>query len=265
MTNKSLGFEITNPDKILYKKGKITKADVINYYNDISSLMLKELKNRPISVFRCHENACGDCFFKKHPTTEGELIGKTLIDGEDYFYISNKTQLLYQVQMGTIEFHTWGCKVPNIEKPDLIVFDLDPAEDVSLAKLRKGTLYLKEILDSLNLKSSIKTSGGKGYHILVPLKNKNWQEFSEFASQVAQVLEAKYPDYFTTNIRKNMRTGKIFVDYLRNKRGASCVAAYSLRARENAPISFPIEWNELDKIKPNEVNIKNYKNYLKVM
>lgn len=258
-----MNIKITNPNKIIYQKGKIKKIDVINYYIDISELMLPHLDNRLLSVIRCHQGVKGECFFKKHPTTEKENVEIYLDGDEEYFYVKNQSQLIYQVQLGTIEFHTWASNVKKIDKPNIMVFDLDPDENLSLEELRKGVKNLKDALDELNLKSYLKTSGGKGYHIVVPFcSSPSWQRFEEFAKQIAMLLESKFPKMYTTNIRKNERNGKIFVDYLRNGRGATCVAPYSLRARENAPISMPIDWSDLDKIKPNEITIKNYKSYL---
>ena len=136
---------------------------------------------------------------------------------------------------------------------------------MDVKKLREGVLYLKEVLDTLKLKSYLKTSGGKGYHVVVPFTaNKNWEKFGEIASQISLLLEEKHPKMFTTNMRKDKRNGKIFIDYLRNKKGATCVAPYSLRARKGAPISMPIDWSELNKIKPNEVNIKNFEKYCEI-
>ncbi len=258
-----VGVEISNPNKILFPKSKIKKIDVVQYYEKVAPLILPHLNRRLLSVVRCHENIESEKFFKKHPTTEKEFV-KTVCVGEDeYFYISNLKELVFQAQMGTLEFHTWGSTVKNLDKPDIMVFDLDPSEDVSLEKLRDGVRLLKDVLDGLKLKSYLKTSGGKGYHIVVPFSNsKGWDFFGEFSRDVALLLEAKHPNIFTSNIRKNQRHGRIFVDYLRNKKGATCVAAYSVRARENAPISFPISWKELDKISPNEVTISNFEKYL---
>lgn len=262
-TSKVCGIEISSPEKILFKKDKITKLDVANYYNDIAPLMLKFLNKRLLSVIRCHIEANDSCFFKKHPTTDKSFVNSVLVDGEEYFYISSKRQLIMQAQMGTVEFHIWGSRLPNIDQPDLMVFDLDPAPDVSLAVLRRACLLVKEILDELNLKSYLKTSGGKGYHICVPFKKKlSWDNFADFSHNIALLLEQKYPNIFTTTIKKSARKGKIFIDYLRNKKGATCVAPFSLRARPHAPISLPIPWDDLNKIAPNEINIKNYKKYL---
>ena len=256
-------FEVSNPDKIIFKKDKIKKIEVIEYYISVGELMLPFIENRPLSVIRCHDGIDGDCFFKKHPTTEKEMVEICKIDKHEYFYISKLSQLIYQVQMGTVEFHPWCCEVGKINKPNLMIFDLDPAENVNISKLRKAVLCLKEILDELNVKSFLKTSGGKGYHIFVPFTStKSWKSFSSFANNVALLLENKHPDMFTSKLRKSERNGKIFVDWLRNKKGASCVAPYSLRARDGAGISMPIEWKDLNKIAPNEITIKNYKKYI---
>ena len=165
--------------------------------------------------------------------------------------------------MNSVEFHVWGSKITTLEKPDIMVFDLDPDEKLSLKKLRDGVMDLKSILDELNLKAFLKTSGGKGYHVVVPIKNVNWNEFRKIAKNIAVFMESKWPEKYTSNIRKDKRNNKIFIDWIRNIRGATSIAPYSLRARPNAPISFPISWDELDKIKPNEINLKNVMKRLK--
>ena len=258
-----MNLKITNPDKILFPKQKITKLDLINYYIGISNWMLPFVKNRLLSVIRCHDNIEKEIFFKKHPTNDKDMVERYFDDEEEYFYITNKTQLIYQAQMGTLEFHTWGSSIDDLENPNVMIFDLDPDEKLSLSKLREGVIKTKTILDELNLKSFLKTSGGKGYHIVVPFKNnKNWDEFYEISKQIALLLEKKWPKAFTTNIKKSKRKNKIFVDYLRNNRGSTCVAPFSIRARNKASISFPINWEHLNKIKPNEITIKNYTKYL---
>ena len=256
-------IKITNPNKVIYKKDNIKKIDVINYYISISNLMLPFVKNRLLSVIRCHKGANNQCFFKKHPTNDIDMVNTFNDEDEEYFYIKTQTELVYQAQMGTLEFHTWASNVNKNEKPNIMVFDLDPDEKLSLQKLRDAVLKVKSILDDLNLKSFLKTSGGKGYHIVVPFKSsKNWDSFYSFARQIASLAENKWPKVFTTNIKKAERKGKIFLDYLRNNRGSTCVAPYSLRARDTASISLPISWKNLKNIAPNEVTIKNYEKYL---
>ena len=254
---------ITNPNKIVYPKQKIKKIDVINYYIEVGEFMMPFVENRLISVIRCHDTIEGECFFKKHPTQDKNMVKIKKVKGEEYFYINEISELVYQAQMGTIEFHTWASDVKNFSKPNVMVFDLDPDEKLELKKLRDAVTKTKSVLDELGLTSFLKTSGGKGYHIVVPFcQSKSWQSFYDFSKQVALILENKWKNIFTTNIKKSERKGKIFVDYLRNNRGSTCVAPYSLRVRAGAPISFPIAWEDLDKISPNEINLKNYKKYL---
>lgn len=257
METKIDGIKITSPDKIIYPDDNITKLDVVKYYKKVAKYMLPFVQGRIMCAIRCHGGIKDECFFKKHPTTE-EKATRVKIDGEEFFYIKDEKDIIYHAQMGTLEFHTWGSKLKTINKPDLMIFDLDPAPDVSLNKLRQGVLLIKGVLDKLNLKSYLKTSGGKGYHIVVPFsKSKNWKTFKEFSNKIAIICEQLHPDFFTTSIRKKDRNGKMFVDYLRNEKGSTCVCAYSLRARTKAPISMPISWQSLNKIAPNQITINN--------
>ena len=243
------GIEISNPNKLIDKNVK--KIDMIKYYNKIAPYILTYIKTRPLSEIRCH-NKFEDCFFKKHPNNTKNLI-----------YVKTKKDLILEAQLGSIEFHSYGCNAENLNKPNLMVFDLDPDVKINHKKIADSVMKLKVLLDDLKLKSFLKTSGGKGYHILIPFKNsKNWKHFEAFAKNIAEFLEKTYPSLFTTNIRKAERKGKIFVDYLRNKKGATCVAPYSLRARDNLTVSMPIDWDDLYNIKPNQVTIKNIDKYL---
>ena len=223
--------------------------------------MLPFLENRIISVKRCPDGIDGNIFFKKHLETKSMGIKRKKLQNnsgkkEDYYYITDVTGLLDEAQMNSIEFHTWGSAVNKLNKPDIMVFDLDPDESVTLKKLREGVKDLKKLLDEFKLKSYLKTSGGKGYHIVVPIKEKvNWEEFREISKNIAKLMETKWPTKYTSNIRLDKRKGKIFIDWVRNTKGATSIAPYSLRARKNAPISMPIKWSELDKVKPNEITI----------
>lgn len=260
------GIKISNPNRIVYPKQKITKLDVALYYQSVSKYMMPYLEKRLLSVIRAHQGIKGELFFKKHPKTENKLIKKFAIekDKEEYFYLPNEKAIIYQAQMGTIEFHIWASKVSSINKPDIMTFDLDPDKKVSIEMLREGVKNLKKVIDKLKLKSFLKTSGGKGYHVLVPFNaSYSWEEFEDFAKNIALYLEGQYPDLYTSNIRKASRKGKIFIDYMRNGRGATCACPYSLRARDGAKISMPISWNDLERVAPNEVDIFNYKSYLK--
>lgn len=255
------GVVLSNPDKIVYKKPEIRKIDVAEYYEKVSERFLKYAGGRVLSVVRCHKGISDSCFFKKHPAGEGEgmeIISIKNSEGVsgDYFYVETETGLIREAQLGSLEFHVWGSRAHHLEKPDMMVFDLDPDAGMDLQKVRQGAKDLKKILDGLKLKSFLKTSGGKGYHIVVPFKpSVGWDEFHDFAKSIAQIMEAKWPERYTCNIRKNKRKGKIFIDWARNGRGSTSIAPYSLRARPGAKVSMPISWSELDTVAPDGIDI----------
>lgn len=258
---KKIDIKITNPDKVIFDKEKITKKDLINYYEKVAFRMLPLIENRLISVIRAPEGMNGGSFFKKHLENKNRGIGKKILPNEegkkeDYYYIKDINGLISEVQMNSYEFHIWGSKVKSLNNPDMMVFDLDPDENLSLKKLREGVKDLKSILDELSLPSYLKTSGGKGYHIVVPIKIKmSWKEFRDVAKNIAELMEAKWSDKYVTNVRKEKRKNKIFIDWIRNSKSSTFVAPYSVRLRKNAPVSMPIKWSELDKVKPNEITI----------
>lgn len=255
------GVKITNPDKVLFEEPKITKREVAEYYYKISEKMFPYVDGRLLSIVRCPKGIGEACFYKKHPANDSKgVFNFDLPDGEggseQYFYIGEPAGLVSEAQMGTIEFHTWGSRAESVESPDIMVFDLDPDEGMTLERIRKGARDLKEVLDGLALPSFLKTSGGKGYHIVVPLeRGMDWEAFRAFSKRVAEVMAKKFPDRFVTNVRKTARKGKIFVDWMRNGRGATSVAPYSLRARKGAPVSMPIAWDELDNFAPDAFRI----------
>ncbi|HEX3026204.1 MAG TPA: non-homologous end-joining DNA ligase, partial [Clostridia bacterium] len=175
---------------------------------------------------------------------------------EDYFYIESPSGLITEAQMGTLEFHIWGSRADNLEKPDMMVFDLDPDEGMEVEKIRAGVRDIKSVLEQLSLVSFLKTSGGKGYHVVVPFEpSVTWDSFHDFARRIAEFMEQKWPDRYTSNVRKDRRKGKIFIDWMRNGRGATSIAPYSLRARKGASVSMPISWDELDTVAPDGVDM----------
>ncbi len=255
------GIRITNPDRVVYEDTKITKEDVAKYYLKVSQRILPFVANRILSVLRCPKGISQTCFYRKHPHPGNKGV-KTLPlttgsgETEDYFYIVDTSGLISEVQMGTLEFHTWGSRIQELEKPDIMVFDLDPDEDLELSRVRQGVQDIKSILDQLSLKSYLKTSGGKGYHVVVPFEpSVTWDTFYRFARNIARVMEEKWPDRYTSNIRKSQRTDKIFIDWIRNQRGATSIAPYSLRARKGARVSMPLTWDELNRVAPDGVNM----------
>jgi bifunctional non-homologous end joining protein LigD len=245
------GIKISNPDKVMFEDPVITKADIVQYYAKVSERMLPYVSHRILSIVRCPKGISQTCFFKKHPGpgSKGVItmpITNSSGEIEDYFYIENVSGLVSEVQMGTLEFHTWGSRVEELEKPDVMVFDLDPDEGMDLDKVRQGARDIRSILTELSLNSYLKTSGGKGYHVVVPLRPVvDWDTFHDFAKRFAEVMEQKWPDRYTSNVRKAKRSGKIFVDWIRNGRGATSIAPYSIRARKGARVSMPISWKNL--------------------
>lgn len=222
--------------------------------------MMPFLDNRLVSTVRCPNN---DKFFMKHLNQDvNDDLGKKMISGKDgdksdYYYIKNISGIIKEVQMNSYEFHIWGCKQNSINKPDILVFDFDPDEKLSLKSVRQGVKDLKSILDEYNLNAYLKTSGGKGYHVIVPFKSTSWAKTEKIAKNIAELMVLKWPNKYTINMRKEKRKNKIFIDYFRNKKGATSVCPYSLRLKDNASISVPISFKELDSIKPNEITIKN--------
>lgn len=257
------GIKITNPDKVMFDDSEITKADVVRYYEKVAERMLPFVSRRVLSVVRCPKGISQTSFFKKHPGSDSKGKGIITIpisngsgETKEYFYIENISGIIYEVQMGTLEFHTWGSCVDELEKPDMMVFDLDPDEGMELSRVRQGVQDIRSILTELSLNSYLKTSGGKGYHVVVPLKPVvTWNIFHDFARRVAEVMEQKWPDRYTSNVRKAKRTDKIFIDWIRNGRGATSVAPYSIRARKGAKVSMPIAWDELDTVAPDGINM----------
>lgn len=266
--NEKKQIEITNPDKIIFKKEKVTKQDIVDYYKRISKRIMPFLENRLISTVRAPNGIEKETFYMKHLNREDPNIGKKKIkdkngDSSYYYYLKNEEGLLSEAQMNSYEYHIWGSKQNNIKKPDILVFDLDPDENLPIERVREATKEIKKILDNLHLKSYLKTSGGKGYHIYVPLQIPSWSKCEKIAKEITDIMVLNEPEKYTTNIRKAKRKNKILIDYYRNKEGATSVAPYSLRLKKKPTISCPIYWKELDTIKPDDITIKNINTRLK--
>ncbi len=258
--------ELTHGDKVIFKKNKITKRDIFNYYKEVYPRMEKFFDNRLITTVRCPDGDISNKFFMKHLNNSklGVKRVKSLIGTDNkYYYVKDLEGLLSEVQMNSYEFHMWGSRARKLNKPDIMVFDFDPDERLSIKKVRDGVKDLKRILDRFNLKGFVKTSGGKGYHVFVPINVNSFKVLENISHQIASLMEANFPKKYTLNIRKEKREGKIFIDYFRNKKGATSVMPYSVRLNEKASISCPIKWSEIDTIKPDEITILNVKDRLK--
>lgn len=245
-------IKISSRDRVIYPEAGLTKGQLADYYAAIAPVALRWLANRPISLVRCPQGRAKHCFFQKHDAGSfGEHVHHVDIrekDGsiEPYLYVDDLDGIMACVQMGTIEFHGWGSLVADIEKPDRLVFDLDPDEGLDFAQVRRAAEDLKGHLADIGLTSWPMLSGGKGVHVVVPLiAQADWPAVRSFAERFARALAQAEPDRFTANLKKVTRKGKIFIDYLRNQRGATAVLPYVARARENAPVAAPISWTEL--------------------
>jgi bifunctional non-homologous end joining protein LigD len=252
-TAESFGIEISSPDRVIYPEVKLTKKDLADYYAAVEPLVMIDVARRPITLIRCPAGRTGECFFQKHDKgTFGEHVKQIPIeekDGstEDYLYFDDIRGLLASVQMGTIEFHGWGSKVDKVEYPDRLVFDLDPDVGLDFNKVKQAAARLRTLLQDLGLDSFPLLSGGKGVHVVVPLDaTADWDAVKSFAERFSRAISEAEPETFTANIRKVQRKGRIFLDWLRNQRGATAVMPYSARAREGAPVAAPIAWEELD-------------------
>ena len=251
---EDFGVEISSPERVIFPELKLTKKDLADYYAAIEPLIMIDAAKRPMTLIRCPGGRTGECFFQKHDKgTFGPHVKHIPIeesDGavEDYLYFDDIRGLLASVQMGTIEFHGWGSKVDKVEYPDRLVFDLDPDVGLDFNKVKAAAVRLKALLEDLGLKSYPLLSGGKGVHVVVPLdRSKDWPTVKSFAERFSRAISEAEPQTFTANIRKVQRKDRIFLDWLRNQRGATAVMPYSARAREGAPVSAPVAWEELDR------------------
>jgi bifunctional non-homologous end joining protein LigD len=247
----NVGFPLTHLDKVLYPESGLRKAELVAYYAAMADFMLPHVRERPLVLLRCPEGRRKSCFFQKHVNAGvPEAVLRTTISesrGEGvYGFVKDLAGLVALAQLGVLEIHTWGCHVNQLEKPDLLVFDLDPDTTLAFERVVEAALSVREELARLGLESFVKTTGGKGLHVVLPLRAKHsWEEHKAFAHAVVSAMAKAEPDRYVTNMRKDARKGKIFLDYLRNARGNSAIAPYSPRAREGALIATPLTWEEL--------------------
>ena len=242
----------------------MTKGDVAAYYIKVARPLLEQLANRPLSVVRCPDGAAKACFFQKHAgagwgkQVHGVAI-KEKSGRKNYLFVNDAEGLLALVQMNVLEFHPWGAMSADPEHADRIVFDLDPHPTVKWPRVIAAARDLRSQLDSIGLQSFLRTSGGKGFHVVVPLNPPApWKRVKAFAQAVAQTMAALRPKEYVSVAGEKNREGKIFIDWLRNGRGATSVASYSLRARPTAGVAMPIGWDELARVRSGDAfTIKN--------
>jgi bifunctional non-homologous end joining protein LigD len=243
---------ISNRERVIFPESGQTKGQLADYYEAVAPLMLPWLAGRPISLVRCPQGRAKKCFFQKHdsgsfgPSVHHVPVTEKRGNVEDYLYVEDAAGLLTCVQMGTIEFHGWGSRVSDVEAPDRMVFDLDPDVGLDFEDVKSAAVDIRKKLADIGLASFAMLSGGKGVHVVVPLRpGHSWEAHKDFSKRFAEALSMAEPDRFIATMSKAKRVGKIFVDYLRNQRGATAVLPYSARARPGAPVAVPIAWGEL--------------------
>ena len=243
---------ISNRDRVIFPESGQTKGHLADWYAAVAPIMLPFAANRPASLVRCPQGRAKKCFFQKHDSGSfGEHVRHVPImekDGEteDYIYIDSMEGLLACVQMGTIEFHGWGSRADAVESPDKMIFDLDPDEELDFADVKRAARHIHDRLADIGLTSFAMLSGGKGVHVGVPLTpGHSWDRHKDFAHRFSEALAMAEPDRFVATMSKAKRKGRIFIDWLRNQRGATAVLPYSARARPGAPVAVPVTWAEL--------------------
>jgi bifunctional non-homologous end joining protein LigD len=246
------GVRLTNPDRVMYPEQGLTKLDLARYYESIADWVLPHVRGRPTTLVRCPEGLSEPCFYQKHTgwwapaaLRRVKIQEKTKVG--EYLVVDDLSGLIGLVQIGILEVHTWNSLADDVEHPDRIVIDLDPDEGLPWARVIEAARRVRERLSEDKLKSFVKTTGGKGLHVVVPLAGgPTWDASAAYAERIATEIAGREPRAYVAEMSKAKRRGKVFIDWLRNVRGSTSVAAYSTRAKPAAPVSVPLDWDELD-------------------
>jgi bifunctional non-homologous end joining protein LigD len=267
--NAPVAGRLTHPERILWPEQGVTKAGLAEFYADIADWILPHLSGRVLSLVRCPSGLSEKCFFAKHAW---QGLGKAVKpvdvgDTEEMLTIDSFEGLLELVQASVLEIHPWGSTVANLEAPDRLTFDLDPGEDVPWSAVIEAAREVRGRLELLGLKSFVKTSGGKGLHVVLPIApSLSWDEAKNFTKSIAEKMAKDRPQHYLATMSKASRRGRIFIDYLRNGRGATAVSAYSTRALPQASVSTPLAWSELSEmIRADHFRIDNLRQRLNAL
>lgn len=261
-------IKLSSPDKILFKDIRLTKKDLWEYYKKIMPHFLKGIKRSLLTLVRCPQGQSKACFYQKHfdqKTTHPKLVMvKEKNKKENYSYIEDENDIKALVQLGVLEFHQWSARVFQVERPLYLVFDLDPDDKLDFQAVIDAAHTIKKELETNSMDVYIRTTGGKGLHLVTPITQKmNWDEAYDFSKEIAHALAEKY-DFFIATSSKAKRRNKIFIDYMRNSRGATAISNYSTRAKEGAPVATPLYWREVNsKLDLKKFNIKTVPTRLK--
>lgn len=265
------GVRLSNPEKILYPEQGVTKRELAEYYTRVGDLLLAEIADRPLTLLRCPDGHHAQCFFQKHASgTVPEGLRRVRVEkkgkSSNYLAADSLAGVIALVQMGVLEIHVWGARRDRLDRPDRLVFDLDPDEGLGWAEVVRAARRVRERLEALGLSAFVKTTGGKGLHVVTPiLRRHGWDEAKAFSKAVAADLVRAFPGEYTSSPSKAARRGKLFIDYLRNGQGATAIASYSTRARHGATVALPIGWDELDETRPPDFNVRNIDQRLRAL
>lgn len=248
------GVRLTNPDRVLYREQGITKLRLAEYYEAVGEEQLRWLRDRPLSLVRCPEGRDGSCFYQKHPGSSfAGHVPRIMIEEEsgegEYLLVRDTADVIALVQAGVLEIHAWSSQVADLERPDILVFDLDPSKDVPLSRLKTHARQLRELLNKVGLQAFLRVTGGKGLHLVVPIEpDTEFDEAKAFSRSVAEALAREHPQQLTVNMSKAKRQGRVFIDFLRNGRGSTAITNWSTRARPGAPVALPLRWADLGRL-----------------
>ena len=262
------GVRFTSPERVVYPENGVTKLELAEHYLAVAEVMLPHLKARPVTMVRCPDNY-QKCFFQKHIDKAAHYEGVTAVPIEEdkgtglYASIDALQGLIALVQLGVVEFHTPGIRRDRLDQPDRFILDLDPDPSVEWPQVVEAAVAMRDLLAELGLVSFVKTTGGKGLHVVVPVRrSRSTHEVLAFSNALATLFENVAPKRYTTNVMKSKRSGKILLDYMRNGPGATAVEVYSARAREGAPVAMPVAWDELADVRGDSFNVRNAKDRL---
>ncbi len=253
-TESVAGITLSNPHRVLYPEQGVTKRGLAGYYEAVADWILPHVADRPLSLVRCPRGMTGECFYQKHVSDSvPDAIHGVEIREENgigvYVMIRDLAGLIALVQLGVLEMHPWGARADRIERPDRLVMDLDPGPGVTWKTLQEAAVEMRGVFEELGLESWLRTSGGKGLHVVVPFERRtSWDDLKAFTAGISRLMERRSPSRYVATMSKAKRHGKIYVDYLRNSRGATAVASYSTRARAGAPVATPLRWDELSRV-----------------
>jgi bifunctional non-homologous end joining protein LigD len=245
------GIRISSPDRVIYPELGFTKLDLVRYYDMVGERILPHVADRPLTLVHCPDGLQAPCNYMRHRKVWGPNVLRRVKIKEktkvgEYLVVDDIEGVIALAQIGIVEIHTWNSTSKDIERPNRLVWDFDPGPKAKWADVVKSAKALRELLETLGLESWLKTTGGRGLHVVVPLApDRQWDECLEFTRAVASALAATDPSMYTTTFAKQGRESKILIDYLRNNRTNTSVCAYSARARESAAVSMPLAWSQL--------------------